>query len=89
VLDVARYFGCMSFAPHIKCPLLVSVGMIDETCPVSGVFATVNQTQGPREIVVLPLSDHQEKNHAPQPMMDRMAAWREAILQGRPLPPPR
>ena len=87
VLDVSRYFDCMNFAPNIKCPLLVSVGMIDETCPASGIFATVNQTKGSREIVVLPLSDHQGKNNAQKPMMDRMSAWRQAILKGQPLPP--
>jgi cephalosporin-C deacetylase-like acetyl esterase len=89
VLAVSRYFDCMNFAPHLKCPLLVSAGMIDETCPPSGVFSTVNQTPGPREIVVLPLSDHQGKNNAQKPMTDRMSAWRQAILQGQPLPPPK
>ena len=89
VLDVSRYFDCMNFAPNIKCPLLVSVGMIDETCPASGIFATVNQTKGSREIVVLPLSDHQGKNNSQKPMMDRMSAWRQAILKGQPLPPPK
>ncbi len=89
ILDVSRYFDCMNFAPRIKCPLLVSAGMIDETCPPSGIFATVNQTKGPREIVVLPLSDHQGKNQAQKPMMDRMSMWRQAILKGQPLPPPK
>ena len=87
VLDVSRYFDCMNFAPNIKCPLLVSVGMIDETCPPSGIFSTMNQTKGPREFVVLPLSDHQGKNNSQKPMMDRMNAWRQAILKGQPLPP--
>jgi cephalosporin-C deacetylase len=89
VLEVSRYFDCMNFAPNIKCPLLVSAGMIDETCPPSGVFATVNQTKGPREVLVLPLSDHQGKNDTQKPMQDRMATWRQAILNGRPLPPPK
>lgn len=89
VLEVARYFDCMNFAPNIKCPLLVSVGMIDETCPPSGIFSTVNQTKGPREIVVLPLSDHQGKNNSQKPMMDRMSVWRQATLKGQPLPPPK
>jgi len=88
VLEVSPYFDCMNFAPKIKCPLLVSIGMIDETCPPAGIFSTVNQTKGPREIVVLPLSDHQGKNNAQKPMMDRMAAWRQAILKGQPVPPP-
>jgi cephalosporin-C deacetylase-like acetyl esterase len=87
VLEVSRYFDCMNFAPKITCPLLVSAGMIDETCPPSGIYATVNQTKGPREVVVLPLSDHQGKNNAQKPMQDRMAVWRQAILKGQPQPP--
>ena len=79
----------MNFAPHIKWPLLVSAGMIDETCPPSGVFSTVNQTTGPREILVLPQSDHQGKNNTQKPMMDRMSVWRKAILKAEPLPPPK
>jgi cephalosporin-C deacetylase-like acetyl esterase len=86
VLEVSRYFDCMNFAPNIKCPLLVSVGMIDETCPPSGIFSTIYQTKGPREIIVLPLSDHQGKNNAQKPMMDRMAAWRRAIVHDQTLP---
>jgi cephalosporin-C deacetylase-like acetyl esterase len=89
VLEVSRYFDCMNFAPNIKCPLLVSAGMIDETCPASGIFSTVNQTKGPREIFVLPRSDHQGKNNTQKPMMDRMSAWRQAILKGEPVPPPK
>jgi hypothetical protein len=49
----------------------------------------VNQTKGPREIVVLPKSDHHGSGNAQKPMMDRMAAWRQAILKGQPLPPPK
>jgi cephalosporin-C deacetylase len=89
VLEVSRYFDCMNFAPNIKCPLLVSAGMIDETCPPSGIFATVSQTKGQREVVVLPLSDHQGRKNTQKPMQDRMAVWRNAILKGQPLPPPK
>lgn len=88
VLGVSAYFDCMNFAPNIKCPLLVSAGMIDETCPPVGVFSTVNQTKGPREIVVLPKSDHHGSGNAQKAMMDRMGVWRQAILKGQPLPPP-
>jgi cephalosporin-C deacetylase len=89
ILEVSRYFDCMNFAPNIKCPLLVSAGMIDETCPPSGVFATVNQTRGPREVVILPLSDHQGTHGTQKAMQDRMAVWRQAILKEQPLPPPK
>jgi cephalosporin-C deacetylase len=87
VFDVSRYYDVVNFAANIKCPVLVSAGMIDETCPPAGVFAAVNQTKGPREIVVLPLSDHMGKDNAQGPMFSRMGAWRAAVLKGQPLPP--
>jgi cephalosporin-C deacetylase-like acetyl esterase len=87
VIEAGRYFDCMNFAPHIKCPILVSAGLIDETCPAGGVFSTINQTRGPREVLVLPLSDHQGVGNAQAAMWARMGQWREAILAGKPLPP--
>jgi len=87
VLDVSRYFDVVNFASNIKCPVLVSAGMIDETCPPAGVISAANQTKGPREIVVLPLSNHQGTGGAQNPMFSRMGAWRAAILKGQPLPP--
>jgi cephalosporin-C deacetylase-like acetyl esterase len=87
VIEAGRYFDCMNFAPHIKCPLLVSMGLIDETCPAGGVLSTINQTKGPREVLILPLSDHQGVGNTQAPMFSRMAQWRAAILAGKPLPP--
>lgn len=87
VIEAGRYFDCMNFAPHIKCPLLVGVGLIDETCPAGGVFSTINQSKGPREVLILPLSDHQGAGNTQAPMFSRMAQWRAAIVAGKPLPP--
>ncbi|MCX5682458.1 MAG: acetylxylan esterase, partial [Planctomycetota bacterium] len=87
VFEVSRYFDVVNFAANIKCPVLVSAGMIDETCPPAGVIAAANQTKGPREIVVLPLSDHMGKDNSQNPMFSRMGAWRAAMLKGQPLPP--
>lgn len=87
VIEAGRYFDCMNFAPNIKCPLLVSAGLIDETCPAGGVFSTINQSKGPREVLILPSSDHQGAGNAQAPMFSRMAQWRAAILAGKSLPP--
>lgn len=87
VLETSRYFDVVNFAAHIKCPLLVSAGMIDQTCPPAGVMAAYNQAQGPRELVILPLSNHHGDNNAQTPYNERMAVWKKAILAGQPLPP--
>ncbi|MEM2737338.1 MAG: acetylxylan esterase, partial [Thermoproteota archaeon] len=42
VFETLSYFDAMNFAPDIKCPILMSVGLFDVTCPPSTVFATFN-----------------------------------------------
>jgi len=59
VHQASRYFDVVNFASRVRCPVLAGVGLIDETCPAAGVFAALNQMQVPKEIVVLPQSDHQ------------------------------
>jgi cephalosporin-C deacetylase-like acetyl esterase len=58
MLETSRYFDAMNFAPRIKCPALVGVGLIDTTCPPEGVMATFNQMKGPKELAILPLAGH-------------------------------
>jgi cephalosporin-C deacetylase-like acetyl esterase len=58
VIETGRYFDAVNFARQIKCPVMVSAGLIDETCPPAGIAAAVNVTQGPKELIVLPLSNH-------------------------------
>lgn len=87
LIETGRYFDCMNFAQNIKCPLLVSAGLIDDVCPAGGVFSTINQTKGPREVMILPLSDHIGTGNTQERMFSRMGQWRAAIVQGKPLPP--
>jgi cephalosporin-C deacetylase-like acetyl esterase len=39
---VAPYFDGAHFAPRIRCPIRMSVGFIDETCPPAAVYAGYN-----------------------------------------------
>ena len=88
VLEASRYFDVVNFTPHIRCPTLVSVGLIDQTCPATGVLSACNAIPAPHEIVILPLSDHHGVNNSQAPYLARQSAWHKAILAGRPLPPP-
>ena len=58
VVETARYFDIMNFAPSIKAESLVAFGFIDTHSPPFGVLAAFNQIQGPKEAVTMPLSDH-------------------------------
>ena len=86
VRSADRYYDVVNFASRVKCPVLVGVGLIDTTCPSPGVFAACNQFQGPKEVVVMPLSEHGEKNGSQAPYHRRFNAWNQALLKGQPAP---
>jgi cephalosporin-C deacetylase-like acetyl esterase len=64
VHDCSRYFDVVNFAPRIKCPVLVGLGLIDEVCPAEGILAATNQITAPHEVIILPKANHQEENHS-------------------------
>lgn len=86
VRAAAGYYDVVNFASRIACPMLVGVGLIDQTCPPAGVYAACNQTAGPREIVLMPRSGHSEKDHSQAAYYARFNAWLSALRQGRPPP---
>ncbi len=47
---VLPYFDALNFARHIKCPIRMSVGFIDTTCPPSSVYAAYNVIQSPKQM---------------------------------------
>jgi cephalosporin-C deacetylase-like acetyl esterase len=86
VLETARYYDAVNFAPRVTCPALVGVGLIDLTARAAGIYAAVNQFTGPKEVVVLPLSDHHGTHGAQAPFHARMVAWLKALRLGQPVP---
>ncbi|MEO5802863.1 MAG: acetylxylan esterase, partial [Verrucomicrobiota bacterium] len=86
VLETSRYFDIANFASRIKCPVLVSAGLIDEVCPAAGIFAAVNQIKSPKEIIILPQSDHMGTNDSHRPFALRSAYWQTALLAGKNAP---
>lgn len=87
VREASRYYDVVNFAPRIRCPVLVSVGLIDETCPPEGICAAVGQVSGPRELVVMPLGGHHGTNDS-HAAYDRRCwgAWLPALREGKPAP---
>ncbi len=58
VLATLDYFDGINFAVRARAPALFSVGLMDETCPPSTVFAAFNHYAGPKDIRVWPYSGH-------------------------------
>ena len=84
VHEASRYFDVANFASRIKCPVLVGLGLIDETCPPAGVLAAINQIKSPTEVVILPISGHQDVNGSQGAFKRRReTAWLPALRQGQ------
>jgi cephalosporin-C deacetylase len=54
VFQTLSYFDNLNLADRIKCPALVSVGLIDEICPPSTIFAVYNRLNVPKHLAVFP-----------------------------------
>ncbi|MCD6519735.1 MAG: acetylxylan esterase [Anaerolineae bacterium] len=53
------YFDNMNLAPRILCPVLMSVGLQDDVCPPSTVFAVYNKITAPKKLQVYPFHRHE------------------------------
>lgn len=72
VVATAGYYDAANFARYIRCPVFVTVGLVDRTCPPSTVFAAYNAVPNEdKELVIYP-----ELGHAvPPDWGDRMARF--------------
>ncbi len=87
VHEASRYYDIVNFASRIKCPVLVGMGLIDETCPPAGVLAAVSQITSPKEVVILLKSGHQDSHGSQAPFRHRRDdAWLPALQKGNPPP---
>ena len=59
VLATLAYFDMAILSRRASAPALFSVGLMDEVCPPSTVYAAFNRYGGPKEIVEYPFNDHE------------------------------
>jgi cephalosporin-C deacetylase-like acetyl esterase len=86
VMETSRYFDGGNFAETIRCPALVAVGLIDQTSTPAGVFAAFNRIKGPKEIVAMVDSPHQNKNNSQAAWNRRSAEWLQSLVKGNSAP---
>ncbi|MBN1400313.1 MAG: acetylxylan esterase [Anaerolineae bacterium] len=53
------YFDNMNLAERIACPVLMDVGLQDDICPPSSVYAAYNKITAPKEMRVYPYHNHE------------------------------
>jgi cephalosporin-C deacetylase len=58
-LATLAYFDMAILGGRATAPALFSVGLMDEVCPPSTVYAAFNRYGGPKEIVEYPFNDHE------------------------------
>lgn len=78
VFRTLSYFDNLNLADKITCPALISVGLIDEICPPSTVFAVYNHLRGPKQIAVFPYHQHE----FPQTHRHTQMQWANHYLRG-------
>jgi cephalosporin-C deacetylase len=87
VHQASRYYDVANFAPNIRCPVLVGLGLVDEVCPPAGILAAVNQIPSPKEVIILPQAGHQDEHNTHGAYVKRCYnAWLPALRQGQPAP---
>jgi cephalosporin-C deacetylase len=52
------YFDNMNLAARIQCPVLMTVGLQDDICPPSSIYATYNKIRAPKEMSIYPYHNH-------------------------------
>jgi cephalosporin-C deacetylase len=84
VMETARYFDAVNFAPNIKARSLVAMGFVDAVCPPAGIWTAFNQIPAPKEAVPMIDSPHNHQATPEQqaPYTRRSAEWLAALTRG-------
>ena len=59
VFRTLAYFDGMNFAARARANAIFSVGLMDDTCPPSTIFAAYNHYAGPKQIRIWPFNVHE------------------------------
>ncbi len=68
-LNTLRYVDCALLARRITAATLISVGLMDDICPPSTVFAAYNEITADKDIVVYPYSGHSVPHAHAEPQL--------------------
>lgn len=88
VKQTAGYFDGINFAARIKAPSLVAVALLDIAARPAGVIAAYNAIPAPKELIIMPLSDHHGSKGAQAAYFNTFIKWKDALQKGKPLPLP-
>lgn len=82
-METSLYFDPVNFAPLITAPTIIGVGFIDTTAPPAGLWTVFNQLGGPKEMVPMIESAHNNKTPDKQgAFIKRSGDALKALLHG-------
>ena len=58
MLEVLPYFDAAHQLKGVKAKIFAEIGLIDNTCPATSVYAALNQTKGEKHIIPIPYLGH-------------------------------
>ena len=65
----------------------MGIGLIDDVCPPTGIFAAVNQITSAKEVIILPAAGHQKVKGSQAAFDERCwEAWLPVLRQAQPAP---
>lgn len=88
VKQTAGYFDGINFAARIKAPTLVAVALLDIAARPAGVIAAYNAIPAPKELIIMPVSDHHGSKGTQAAYFNTFNKWKDALQKGKPLPLP-
>jgi cephalosporin-C deacetylase len=68
---VLPYFDTAHLLRNSKATIVVEIGLIDNTCPSTSVYAAINQAKGKKIIYAVPYREHGWPNEAQRPVWDK------------------
>ncbi len=77
-LDTLRYVDCALLARRITADCLLSVGLMDQVCPPSTVFAAYNEITAPKQIAVHTFGTHNVPSHHRERQLTHLRSRLEA-----------
>lgn len=78
VLTILSYVDVMNLAGRIRCPITISMGLLDDTCPPQTIMAAYNWINASKTIRYYPHGGHSGGGMADKLIRDR---WLDEILR--------
>ena len=72
--DALAYFDCLNFAPTVRCPMLMYIGLADDICPPETGLAAYTALQCEKQLLTAPGCSHEAGRRALNPQIEAFLA---------------